>query len=151
VANAAQASTTVTVDADYTLSAGFAESLAAMGTPQWWLAAHGLNEPWDAAEQSDQDHDGMAAWKEWRSDTDPANSNSVLRMFPPEIEPGGIRIRWQGGTGVTQYVESRGDLTSPADPWKAIYTNLPPTGVTNAVLDAGPAGGQKLYRVKAMR
>ena len=52
-----------------------------MGTPEWWLALHGLtNDTFDVEETNDWDGDGMLAWEEWVAGTDPTNASSSLRI-----------------------------------------------------------------------
>ncbi|HRR34078.1 MAG TPA: S8 family serine peptidase [Kiritimatiellia bacterium] len=136
---------TALVSAPRTVSAAFAPNLTPThGVPEYWLAQYGWTGDFDAAAASDSDQDGMAAWAEWRAGTDPTNALSRLAVtaLAPQ-QPGGWSLTWIGGQDRTQRVE-RAD--APAGPWSAVYTNLPPTAVTNTLLlpAAGPAGFYRL-------
>ena len=68
------------VDTNGTINATFAADLAAKGTPHWWLAQYGWTNNFDAAEVNDADGDGALTWQEYQADTNPRDSNSVLRV-----------------------------------------------------------------------
>lgn len=77
----AAAATVAAIYDDVTLTAMFDPMLAALGTPLYWLAEHGLDSPdFDTAETSDDDTDGHAAWQEWQAGTDPGDGASVFRV-----------------------------------------------------------------------
>lgn len=122
-------------------------SQTAQGTPIWWLNSHGLGESDDG---QDTDSDGILTWQEWVSDTDPTNDASALKITG--IEPGGAgaKVYWQGGVQATQVLERRTNLVSGAD-WIPVFTNLPPTPVTNDFTDPGATGSAGFYRFKAHR
>ena len=142
----------VHVDQPRTVTALFSENLATNSTPEWWLAAHGLtNQSWNAEAMDDQDHDGMLTWQEWVSDTDPTDSNSVLRVMAMEPDPGGMRISWEGGTGVWQYLERRQDLGLTNEPWTVIFSNFPPTTINTNRMDAEGTNAPLFYRIRAAR
>lgn len=52
-------------------------ALAALGTPQFWLAGHGWTNNFDAAETNDFDNDGRLTWEEYQEGTDPTNYYSA--------------------------------------------------------------------------
>jgi len=59
----------------------FAPNLAPLGTPECWLADHGLTQDGFAAEElKDTDQDGMPAWAEYLAGTDPNDADSALRI-----------------------------------------------------------------------
>ncbi|MDD4442341.1 MAG: S8 family serine peptidase [Kiritimatiellae bacterium] len=135
---------TALINAPRTVSAAFAPNLTPThGVPEYWLAQYGWSGDFDAAAATDSDQDGMAAWAEWRADTDPTNALSRLAVTALAPQPGGWALTWIGGQNRTQRVE-RAD--TPAGPWSAFYTNLPPTAVTNTLPlpAAGPAGFYRL-------
>ncbi len=135
-----------------TVVACFAENLSVHDTPEWWLALHGLtNRTWSEEALDDQDHDGMPTWCEWASDTDPLDSNSVLRIVA--IVPGtnGMRVDWGGGTGTWQYLERLQHLGQTGEFWTAIFTNVPPTGITTTRIDAAATNGAFFYRIRTTR
>ena len=128
-----------------TVGAAFAPNLTpTRGVPEYWLASHGWTQNFEAASESDADQDGMATWAEWRADTDPTNALSLLALSGVQpFTTGGVRLDWSGGILRTQQVQ-RAD--TPAGPWVPVYTNLPPTPVTNTlVLPAEGTSG--FYRI----
>lgn len=117
------------VDSPKSVTASFAENMAANETPEWWLASYGWTNDFDTAALSDQDSDLMPSWKEYRSDTTPTNEDSCLRLIVIQTE-GGSRVQWAGGTGVTQYLEWKTDLAD-SESWATLFTNAAPTPITN--------------------
>ena len=149
VANASSPTVTVTVAQPVSLMAGFAENLAPMGTPEWWLAHHGLtNASFADEELGDLDGDLMPVWGEWRSDTDPNDSNSVLRITGMSPGGSGNRIYWQGGTSAWQYLQRSADLSPGV--WRAIFTNSPPTPISTNFFDV-TLTNKMFYRIEAVR
>jgi len=139
-------------DSPRTITAEFQENVCPMGTPEWWLASHGLtNAAPEIEETGDSDGDGMPAWAEYVADTDPTNKASALRITG--IRPGGsgMEVDWAGGTGAWQYLENRTRLDSGAEPWICIYTGQPPTAVTNSALDTAATNRSLFYRIRAER
>jgi subtilisin family serine protease len=135
---------TALINAPRTVSATFAPNLTPThGVPEYWLAQYGLGDDFDVAAATDSDQDGMPTWAEWRADTDPTNPLSRLVVTALAPQPDGWSLTWIGGQNRTQRVE-RAD--TPAGPWSAFYTNLPPTAVTNTLLlpATAPAG---FYRI----
>ncbi len=135
----------VVIIAPRTLSAAFAPNLTlARGVPEYWLASYGWTHDFEAAAETDTDNDRMAAWAEWRADTDPTDARSLLSLTAPQPHVGSIRLSWGGGILRTQVVQ-RAD--APAGPWLSVYTNLPPTPVTNALVlpDGGNAGFYRIH------
>jgi hypothetical protein len=62
----------------------------------------------------------------------------------------GARITWIGGTGARQLLDCSTNLVS--GPWTTVFTNEPPTAVTNSVVDTGAASDAvRIYRLKARR
>ena len=140
------------VDEPRVVTALFAENLATNSTPQWWLAAHGLtNRDWDVEALDDQDHDGMPTWQEWLCDTDPTDSNSVLKVTSLEPDAGGMRVFWEGGTGAWQYLERRENLGMTDELWAVIFSNLPPTTLSTNLLDIDGTNETLYYRIRAGR
>ena len=62
-----------------------------LGTPEWWLADHGLLGDGDleAAEAADADGDGFANWKEHAAGTAPDDPESALRTIDLPPAPNG--------------------------------------------------------------
>jgi hypothetical protein len=140
ITNAAQVAVSFTdLRADTTVTAMFAENLAARGTPEWWLAAFGWTNTFDEAEGVDADGDGFAAWQEWLAGTDPTNAASALRFI--SLKDG--LLSWVGGTARRQQLETAPAVTGA---WTAVRSFEPPTPVTNTA--AVPPSG--FYRVRAV-
>jgi hypothetical protein len=131
----------------------FAPDLTLKGTPCWWLARHGLtNVAWEAEADLDRDGDGVKAWEEWVSDTDPTNVLSVLKVLSITPETSGLRVVWGGGTGVLQYLERRTNLLDGADSWQSVFTNtVLPTPRTNSFTDPAGTNSVQFYRVRTHR
>ena len=138
------------VDAPKSVQGNFAANIAPRGSPEWWLAAHGLtNGPFAEEEVLDGDSDGLLTWQEWICDTVPTDSNSVLRMTDVEPTGSGTTVHWKGGVQATQYLERCTDLVS--EPWVPVFTNVPPTPVTNDFTSPDAVNGVEVYRIKARR
>ncbi len=122
------------------------------GTPVAWLQRHGLtNAHWEVEEALDGDSDGKTAWEEYVCDTDPTNRDSVLALTGVLLGSGGAVVQWKGGVLATQYLERKASLVPPEAPWLAVYTNLPPTGLTGSVIDPDGTNAMRFYRVRAVR
>jgi subtilisin family serine protease len=104
---------------------------ATHGVPEFWLAAHGWTTDFESAAEGDGDGDGMATWKEWRTDTDPTNTRSLLKLTGLTWTNSTLTLDWIGGMARTQIIEV---ATSPTGTWHSVFTNLPPTSVTNRLL-----------------
>jgi hypothetical protein len=142
---------TVRMDRAAALLGHFAANLAPLGTPEWWLAGHGLTEGgFAASELLDSDGDGMKNWEEFVADTNPTNAASVLRFRGLQPTETGMRIEWQGGVQARQVLERAVDLTHP-DPWQPVLTNEPPTPVEDDHIDVPPGQGPHFYRITVER
>ena len=122
--------------------------------PDAWELARRLN-PLSAAgddgPRGDPDGDGVDNLSEYLADTDPLDGESFLAVTGVSWDAGGLRIGWQGGTGVLQYLLRKSDLMATGEPWTAIFTNEPPTERDVEVIDAGVTNGRGFYRVGAER
>jgi hypothetical protein len=142
---------TLPMDTPRTVHASFTENLAAQGTPEWWLASHGLTDGTFAeAELEDSDSDGMPAWEEWISDTNPTNSASVLKISTLEMDGAAIKVHWVGGVQATQILERCTNLISGAN-WTPLFTNVPPTLTATHFIDSGATNSFGFYRIRARR
>ena len=125
------------------------------GIPDWWRAQFfggtgaGTNSQSCAA--CDPDGDGMSNWQEYLADTNPTNNASYLALVGLLPQTNGIVISWIGGTGATQVVEYSYDLPASGGTWFCLFTNLPPTAVTNTILQTGGSAGSQFYRIRASR
>lgn len=96
--------------------------------PEYWLAQHGWTSDFDAAAEADGDHDGIPTWREYLADTDPTSKESAFKIVEFSTRTNRVSIKWTGGVIRTQYVEKASTLIGP---WDRIYTNPPPTPLTN--------------------
>ena len=85
----------------------------------------------DSVANDYNDSDGLSNWEEFIANTHPTNAQSSLRIDSLEFVGGNLHIIWHGGTGVLQRI-----LTADAliNEWRPIFTNNPPTPVTNEYL-----------------
>jgi len=118
--------------------------------PDWWeIAYFGSITNCDAS--ADVDNDGMLNWQEYIADTIPTDSNSVLQFI--EILPGsnGVDVAWQGGINAWQFLESSGDLAATTEQWMVIFTNFPPTAISNNYYHDMGTNTVLFYRIRADR
>ncbi|MFO7936831.1 MAG: S8 family serine peptidase [Kiritimatiellia bacterium] len=113
------------------------------GVPEYWLASYGFSGNFENAAENDQDGDNMATWKEWRADTDPTDSGSLLQISSVIRESNHIQLQWIGGIMRTQTLQKASEL---AGPWTDLLTNMPPTAVTNSQL-LPDTNNSSFYRV----
>ena len=100
---------------------------------------------------ADTDGDRMLDADELVADTDPTSSQSVLIITSLCPTNPGVQVEWTGGRQARQYLEYRSDLVSPADEWKAVFTNEPMTPVTNMFVDPNAVSDWRHYRIKAVQ
>jgi len=88
-----------------------------------WLQQYGL--PTDgSADFIDLDADGHTTWQEWRCQTDPTNTLSVLHLLSVSSDGSDVTVRWQSVEGMNYLLERSTDLgASPA--FKPVATGLP--------------------------
>lgn len=58
----------------------------------------------------DLDNDGYTTWQEWRADTTPTNSLSVLRMLPPVRDGTTLTVSWQSVATRNYWIERATEL-----------------------------------------
>lgn len=97
---------------------------------------------------SDDDGDTMTNIREAGADTHPLDSNSVLRVHDVLLAPGGIDVRWHGGVAATQVLRRAANPAAPA--WEDVYTNAPPTSVSNVWTHTDPEPDAMIYRIEAV-
>ena len=121
---------TVTMDEARQIMAIFEANLAPAGTPEWWLAQHGLtNRAFEIEEMDDVDHDGHAAWEEWIAGTDPTNAASVFHASSLiSADSTSVGVTWSVVTGRAYRVSACDDLGTDAPVWTQVSG---PLGVSN--------------------
>jgi len=100
---------------------------------------------------TNRDSDADGAWdaSEPDADTDPNDPNSVLKFTRVLSDATTFTYFWKGGTQAVQVLEFTTNLTSTNN-WTPFYTNLPPTGVSNA-LGMIKQNNKLILRLKAHR
>ena len=69
-----------------TVTVSFTATLAAHGTPHWWLAQWGWTNNFDTVELLDQDGDGLFTWHEYPHNTCPTNANTDGDQYNDGVE-----------------------------------------------------------------
>ncbi len=98
-----------------------------------------FGDPIGALATADPDGDGANNLQEQAAGTDPNSAGSVLKFI--DIKPGSglLTLKWQGGHSARQVLKR---ANQPGGPWTALYTNPPPTALTNSLtvpLSSSPA------------
>lgn len=125
------------------------------GIPDWWRRQYfgGAGTTTNAAScsTSDADLDGMTVLQEYLADTNPTNGSSRLAIIGIASLTNSTQLVWIGGTGVTQVVEARRDLSGTNDSWTAVATNIPPTAITNMHFRSGETATNLFWRIRTWR
>ncbi|MEI6210958.1 MAG: hypothetical protein WCR06_04965 [bacterium] len=119
--------------------------------PDWWEWQHELSFSNAADSTLDPDGDGMDNRAEFLADTNPTNSDSVLRVTSLTHTQGWFHIDWRGGLSAWQVVERKQDLLSPGQDWQPVYTNPPPTASTGSHVIQAESNLPAFFRIKAIR
>ena len=110
----------------------------------------GSSDYWVMRFDIDRDGDGVMDGAEFAADTNPLDSNSLLRVNGVVRNNDGVDVAWQGGGQATQIVERCTNLLRAA--WVPAYTNLPPTALATNWLDVDATNAPLLfYRLRAQR
>lgn len=124
------------------------------GIPNWWRALYfggnGSTTNALSSASGDPTGGGLNNLDKYTADLDPTNRASLLQFLSISVVTSDVRLVWIGGTKAWQYLECSPELTSNS--WRAIFTNTPPTPVTNTVIDPGAVDeGSLFYRIRALR
>jgi parallel beta-helix repeat protein len=111
-----------------------------------WAQRYGL--PADgSADFTDLDGDGVSNWGEWRADTIPTNTLSVLRMVNATNSPSGVKVTWQSVFTRSYWLERATNLGA-ASPFQTIATNIAGVAGTKTFTDNSATNAvQFFYRV----
>ena len=124
-------------------------SSAGNGIPDGWAIDHGFD-PTLFGAAALVNGNGYTTLQCYLADLDPENPDSRLALIDVAADGAGVRLKWIGGSNAWQYVECCADLV--ANQWRPIYTNTPPTLVTNTVTDLGAVAATSLfYRINVHR
>lgn len=123
------------------------------GMSDAWEARHGLDLLRNDADE-DPDGDGMSNQEEYWADTDPNDPESVLLITGiRRAGPDHVWLSWKGGIEAVQSIQylshPRDNLQSGA--WSPVFTNTPPTSVTNRALVPLSGTGNVILRLKVSR
>ncbi|HAL92077.1 MAG TPA: hypothetical protein DCM68_03530 [Verrucomicrobia bacterium] len=164
------------MDGPKSVAANFAENWTVnKPTPEWWLANFGITNDFETAVLDDPDGDGADTGDEFVMDTDPTQSNSVLRIshmglaygtkyadvvWTNDVEPFeivtqriyevvGHRIAWPCSTG--RVYDVLFDTSMPPTEWLPMggMTNLVPDSTTLAITNRLNEPGKRFYLLRA--
>jgi hypothetical protein len=96
---------TVLIDSNREVWGHFDEKYAISGTPLRWLGSYYSTNDYNNAELDDVDRDGMVAGEEYIADTDPTDSNSVLRVVQAARGTSTLDLYWSSRTSRWYSVE----------------------------------------------
>lgn len=118
------------------------ENLAAYGTPEWWLAQHGLtNTDFDTEALSDQDGDGHESWKEYVAGTIPTNAESVLQIV--DMKSNNV-VSWSSESNRLYTVMLGNDLLSNS---MYLAIDLDATPPLNTYTNEGDSSSMGIYYI----
>jgi hypothetical protein len=124
-------------------------SSANNGIPDGWAITYGFD-PTLASVATLTNANGYTTLQNYTADLNPTNAASRLAIINLNTVGSDIRLTWAGGVNAWQYLQC--SPTLPAVQWTTIFTNTPPTAVTNSVIHTGATTGTNLfYRIKALR
>jgi 1,4-alpha-glucan branching enzyme len=112
-----------------------------------WEEQH-FGDPISGVATADDDLDGVDNLAEQAADTDPHSADSVLKITDIRVENGNVVLSWKGGQSVRQILKRAGQLTGT---WTALYTNQPPTAISNSVTIPGPISSSTFFRIETAR
>lgn len=115
-------------------------------TPESWLAQFypDATNYADAA-NSDTDHDGLTAWQEYRTGTDPTNSTSNLRISRLVPQATSNRVEWLSGPAGAATTFNVYRCTSLGGSWELVATTPKDSSGTNTWWDTNIPSGQPVY------
>lgn len=116
-------------ESGYVLIEKIAENKTARGTPHWWLTKHGLtNDLFEVEDAADLDRDGLAAWEEYITGTDPSDATSTLSAELDMTGPETLEFTWPSQSNVVYRLLCFTNLmqTAPVVLKKDIFA-IPPT------------------------
>jgi 1,4-alpha-glucan branching enzyme len=104
-----------------------------------------FGDPLFAVATDDDDGDGANNLQEQAAGTNPNSSGSVLKFTDIQSAGTNVTLRWIGGQSVRQVVQQAGNATGP---WSPIFTNPPPTAITNSLTISNAVNSARFYRLQ---
>jgi 1,4-alpha-glucan branching enzyme len=104
-----------------------------------------FGDPISAAASADNDEDGVDNLHEQAAGTDPNSADSVFKFTDIRAGNGQVGLSWKGGQTVRQVLKQASQLSGP---WNAIYTNNPPTAVSNSITISMPVSSSSFFRIE---
>ncbi|HSY18307.1 MAG TPA: alpha-amylase family glycosyl hydrolase [Candidatus Acidoferrales bacterium] len=74
-----------------------------------------------------------------------SNTNPVAQFAGSQVTGTNFMMNWTGGQAFQQVILQS---TNAAGPWKAIYTNQPPAGITNSISIPITGSGSSFFRIQ---
>ena len=105
-----------------------------------------FSDPLLASATADNDGDGMNNLQEQAADTDPKSAASALRFIGLSVTNGTTSLQWIGGQNARQVIQQASAVGSS---WTGIFTNQPPTAITNTLTLSNTAGA-RFYRIQIL-
>jgi 1,4-alpha-glucan branching enzyme len=109
-----------------------------------WEQQH-FGDPVSASATDDPDHDGANNLQEQAADTDPNSAASVLKFTEIRVHGALTTLAWKGGQSARQVIQS---ATQMAGSWTSIFTNPPPTAITNSIAIPTPTAAGSYFRIQ---
>ena len=124
-------------------------SSATNGIPDGWAMTYGFD-PTLASIASLTNLNGFTTLDSYLADLNPTNPASRLAIIHVGMFTNNFGLAWIGGTSAAQFIECAPDLAS--NQWTGVFTNIPPTSITNGVMCPGVGtGSNQFFRIRAFR
>jgi 1,4-alpha-glucan branching enzyme len=116
------------------------------GLTNGWEQEHFAG-PISAIATADDDLDGANNLQEQAAGTDPNSASSVLKFTDIKGVGGNLTLNWIGGQSARQIVQQADDLSGT---WNSVFTNQPPTPVTNSITIPMPVSDSHYFRIQVV-
>ena len=140
--------------ANVTLGRYSVQILSRQAVPNLDSDGNGLLNGWEQANfgspvgadpAADPDGDGMNNLQEQAAGTDPNNADSVLKFTGVNVAGTNLTLNWKGGQIARQVIQQSAGLGGT---WNAIYTNQPPTAISNSIVVPTPRASAGYFRIQ---
>ena len=119
------------------------------GIPDGWALAYGFDPTWIGTATL-KGPNGYTALQSYLAGLNPTNAASQLQIRNISISGTNVVITWVGGTNAWQYLQCCTNFSGTNTSWITLYTNAPPTSVTNQFIHRGGANQTGIfYRINA--